>query len=100
MGRRAEHVYTDQASIARLEQPADELSENSQVVWVMRDGSSYDGVVRTCPSVPAFRDDREREGINASVKLQRPDAPTWSQQAWLDQIVRVEHLDSTLAGES
>ena len=40
------------------------------------------------------------EGINATVKLERPDVPAWSRHVWLDQIVRVEHLDSTMASEN
>lgn len=99
MVRRAENVYTDQASISRLEQLVDQLPANGQVVLVMRDGTSCDGVVSVRPRVQIFRDECAREGINASVKLLRPDAPEWSRQVWLDQIARVEHLDPTMASE-
>jgi hypothetical protein len=100
MGRQAIRVYTDQASIRKLESLVDQLPANGHVVLVMQDGSSCDGVVSTRPNVQIFRDGDEREGINATVQLERPDVPEWSRQVWLDQIVRVEHLDSCLASES
>lgn len=99
MGRRADRVYTDPAAIRALEQLVRQLPANSQVVLVMRDGSSCDGVVSGQPSVQVCRDASELEGINASVTLLRPDVPDWSRQVWLDQVVRVEHLDATLAAE-
>lgn len=102
MGRQAAHVYTDKTCIAELKQLVDQLPANGQVVLVMRDGSSCDGVVSVRPNVQVFRDlhDDAREGINACVKLLRPDVPGWSRHVWLDQVVRVEHLDSILAAES
>lgn len=77
-----------------------QLPANGHVVLLLRDGSSCDGVVTVRPSVQVFRDRDEREGINAEVQLERPDAPAWRQRIWLDQIVRVEHLDSGMGGES
>ncbi|MEY2113729.1 MULTISPECIES: DUF3247 family protein [Rhodanobacter] len=100
MGRAAERVYTDRASIQQLESLVEELPANGHVVLLLKDGSSCDGVVVTRPNVQMFRDADEREGINATVRLERPDVPEWSQQVWLDQIVRVEHLDSSMAGEN
>ncbi len=99
MGQLAEQVYTDQASIAQLENLVDQLPANGQVVLVMRDGSSCDGVVWARPSVRVFRDGKARQGINASVKLLRPDVPEWSRRVWLDQVMRVEHLDLAFASE-
>ncbi|KZC34783.1 hypothetical protein RHOFW510R12_32295, partial [Rhodanobacter sp. FW510-R12] len=99
-GRAAERVYTDRASIQQLESLVEELPANGHVVLLLKDGSSCDGVVVTRPNVQMFRDADEREGINATVRLERPDVPEWSQQVWLDQIVRVEHLDSSMAGEN
>ena len=100
MDRQAEHVYTDQASIRKLESLTLELPANGHVVLVMRNGCSWDGVVCTRPSVQLFRDADEHEGINARVQLQRPDVPDWRRHVWLDQVVRVEHLDSIMASES
>lgn len=100
MGRQAKRVYTDQASIRRLESLIDQLPANGHVVLLLKDGSSCDGVVSTRPNVQMFRDADEHEGINATVRLQRPDVPEWSGRVWLDQVVRVEHLDSVMASES
>ncbi|EIM03735.1 MULTISPECIES: DUF3247 family protein [Rhodanobacter] len=100
MGRAAERVYTDPASIRRLESLIGELPANGHVVLLLKDGSSCDGVVVTRPNVQMFRDADEREGINATVKLERPDVPAWSRQVWLDQIARVEHVDSIMASEN
>jgi hypothetical protein len=100
MGRTAERVYTDPASIRQLESLIGELPANGHVVLLLKDGSSCDGVVVTRPNVQLFRDADEREGINATVKLERPDVPTWSRQVWLDQIARVEHVDSSMASEN
>jgi Protein of unknown function (DUF3247). len=100
MGRQANHVYTDTASIRRLESIIDELPANGHVVLLLKDGSSCEGVVSARPNVQMFRDADEREGVNALVQLQRPDVPEWGRRIWLDQVVRVEHLDSTMASES
>jgi hypothetical protein len=100
MGRQAKRVYTDQASIRKLESLVDQLPANGHVVLLLKDGSSCDGVIITRPNVQVFRDGDEREGINATVQLERPDVPEWSRQVWLDQILRVEYLDSCMASES
>jgi hypothetical protein len=100
MGSQALHVYTDPVSIHTLESLIDELPANGHVVLLMRDGSSCDGIVSTRPNVQVFRDPEQREGINATVRLRRPDAPEWVGQVWLDQVVRIEHLDSVLGSES
>ncbi|MHB1057489.1 MAG: DUF3247 family protein [Rhodanobacter sp.] len=100
MGRQAQHVYTDPASIRQLESLVGELPANGHVVLLLKDGSSCDGVVSTRPNVQVFRDADEREGINATVQLERPDVPDWKRHVWLDQIVRVEHLDSIMGSES
>lgn len=100
MGRQAQHVYTDRASIHQLENLIHQLPANGHVVLLMRDGSSCDGVVSTRPNVQVFRDPDQHEGINATVSLQRPDVPDWVGQVWLDQVVRVEHLDCAMGSES
>jgi hypothetical protein len=100
MGKRAEHVYTDKVGIRHIESLIDELPGNSHVRLSLKDGSHCDGVVSVRPTVQVFRDTGEREGINALVQLQRPDMPDWSRQVWVDQIVRVVHLDSTMGSES
>ena len=99
MGCHAEHVYTDQANIRQIKSLIRELPANGHVVLLMKDGSSCDGVVSTRPNVQLFRDRNEREGINAKVLLERPDAPAWRHDVWLDEVMRVEHLDSVMGGE-
>jgi hypothetical protein len=100
VGRQAPHVYTDPASIRRLESLIDELPGNGHVVLLLKDGRRCEGVISTRPNVQVFRDPDEREGINAEVQLERPGQPAWSQRCWLDEIAQVDHLDSTLASES
>ncbi|HEX7813897.1 DUF3247 family protein [Dyella sp.] len=100
MGKFAEHVYTDQGRIHRLEALVNELPTNGHVVLQLRDGSACDGVICERPSVQIFHDGQHREGLNGVVRLERPDVPTWSRSIWLDDICHVEHLDSTLGGES
>jgi hypothetical protein len=100
MGSKAPHVVADDAGIRALEALVHELQGNSHVMVVLRDGSSCEGVVTVRPSVQVFRDDEGCEGMNAVLQLERPDAPTWHRRIWLDQIVRVEHLDSGLASEN
>ncbi|WP_426701924.1 DUF3247 family protein [Rhodanobacter sp. Col0626] len=100
MGKQAQRVYTDSAGIQKLESLIEELPANGHVVLWLKDGSSCDGIVSTRPNVQLFRDPDQREGINAVVQLERPDVPEWKRHVWLDQIVRVEHLDSSMASES
>ena len=100
MGREAACVFTDEDGIRRLESLVHQLPANSHVVVLLQDGSRCDGVVSVRPSVQVFRDHDDREGINATVELERPDVPGWNRRIWLDQVVRVEHLDSGMASES
>ncbi len=100
MGSKTQCVFTDEADIRKLEALVHELQGNSHVVLLLRDGSSCDGVVSVRPSVQVCRDDQDREGINAVVQMERPDAPSWHRRIWLDQVVRVEHLDSGQASEN
>lgn len=100
MGSKAPNVVTDENGIRRLEALVHELQGNSHVVLVLHDGGACDGVVTVRPSVQVFRDQAGLEGLNAEVQLERPDVPTWHQRIWLDQVVRIEHLDSGLASES
>lgn len=99
MGRRAEHVYTDNEYIQRLESLVEALPDNGRVRLLLKDGSRCDGVVSVRPSVQVFRDSEGNEGLNATVRLERPEAPDWHRDVWLDDIVRVEHLDSIMIVE-
>ncbi|WP_114239017.1 DUF3247 family protein [Dyella sp. C9] len=100
MGRVAEHVYTNPLEISHLEALIEELPANGHVVLLLNDGRSEDGIVCARPSMQVFRDSDENEGINAVVRLERPDVPDWSCYVWLGDIRRVEHLDSVMGSES
>ncbi len=100
MSREATRVYTEKADIQRLEALIAELPANGRVVLLMRDGRACDGVVSVRPNVQVFRDPQQREGINAEVKLERPDVHGWTQHVWLDEIARVEHLDAAMGSET
>jgi len=100
MGRNAPCVLVAEDAIDRLEALVHQLPANGHVVLLLNDGSSCDGVVSVRPSVQVFRDAQGREGINAEVQLERPDAPAWHQRVWLDRIRRVEHVDSIMASEN
>ena len=100
MSSDAPHVVTDDAGIRNLEALVRELQGNSRVVLFLRDGSTCEGMVTVRPSMQVFRDHEGVEGSNAEVQLERPVTPTWHRRIWLDQVVRVEHLDSGLASES
>lgn len=99
MSHQAERVYTDEASIRRLESLVDQLPAEVNVVLVMQDGSSCDGVVTFQPDVCVFHDATAHRGLNARVRLRRPDAPEWLRMVWLDQVLRVERLDFLSAGD-
>ena len=100
MSSTAPHVVIDDVGIRKLNALVRELQGNSHVVLLLRDGSTCEGVVTVRPSMQTLRDPDEREGANGEVQLERPDTPTWHRRIWLDQIVRVEHLDSGLASET
>jgi hypothetical protein len=100
MSSHAEHVYTDRTNISQIKSLIRELPANGHVVLLLKDGSSCDGVVISPPNVQIFRDRNEREGINAKVLLERPDVPMWKRNVWLDEVLRVEHLDSMMASEA
>lgn len=100
MSARADHVYTDPASIERLEMLIEQLPGNARVHLLMKGGESIDAVVSVRPSIQTFIDPSHREGMNAEMRLERPDQPGWWKTVWLDQIASVQHHDSTLGGES
>lgn len=100
MGRLASRVYTEQRDIQHLQALVSELPANGHAVLVLRDGGTCDEIVETRPDVQVFRDPQQHEGINGEVTLRRRDAPGWERRLWLDQIARVEYLDSTAGGEN
>jgi hypothetical protein len=100
MGREAEHVYTKAADIARFNALIEELPANARVILTLRQGGRCEGVVAARPTVQVFRDEASNEGINALLTLEHPDMAGWTRDVWMDQILQVEHVDSTLGSES
>jgi hypothetical protein len=100
MGRIAEHVYSDQPDIRRLEARVRELPTNGHVRLALKDGSHCEGFISERPNVQLFRDADDREGFNGMLRLERRGPEERSRYVWLDEIADIEHLDSTLGGES
>ena len=99
MGRSAEHVYTDPNAIQALEALVRELPTNGHVRLLLKDGATCEGVIVERPNVQLYQDAAAQEGINGEVRLERPDVPDWHRWVWLDDIARVEHLDSTMGSQ-
>lgn len=100
MGARAPQVCVDERDVQRLVALIAQLPAHGHVKLHMRDGSVCEGVVRTRPNVQVFRDPAQTEGINVKVSLADRNAPSRIQRLWLDQVNRVEHLDSTMGSEN
>ncbi|MBB3227881.1 hypothetical protein FHW69_002513 [Luteibacter sp. Sphag1AF] len=100
MGSHAPQVYSDPASIQRLEARVDDLADNAKVTIVETDGTRTTGIVTVLPTVQTFRDADGKEGVNGVVKLTDPTRPGWQVTLWLDRIEQVIHLDSVARGTS
>ncbi|MEO5830373.1 MAG: DUF3247 family protein [Rhodanobacter sp.] len=100
MGRHAARIYSDHTRIQQLDSQVAELPANGHVILQLKDGGSCDGVVITRPGRQVLRDDDEREGVNGVVQLERPDVHGWCRTIWLDEILRVEHIDVSVASEN
>ncbi|MEO7072660.1 MAG: DUF3247 family protein [Rhodanobacter sp.] len=100
MSTQAPSVCTAQAAIGHLVVLIAALPAHGHVVLHLRDGSTLAGVVRVRASMQVFRDPRGLEGMNARVVLERPPEAGGITHVWLDQVERVQHLDSALASEN
>jgi hypothetical protein len=100
MGQDAPRVCTDASGIKRLVALTARLPAHAHVRVHMHDGSACEGLVRVRASAQAFLDPQHREGMNARVGLEDPVARGRIKYVWLDQVARVEHLDSGLGGEN
>ena len=94
MGRQAEHVYTDQPTIARFNGMVEHLQNGARVRLHLADGGICEGVVAARPTVQEFFDGDGNEGSNGVVHLERLGTSEWKRYVWFDQIERIEHLDS------
>lgn len=100
MGREAPQVCTDQSAIKRLATMITLLPAHAHVRVHLLDGTVCEGLVRVRSSTQVFRDPQQREGLNALVGLEDPLKRGSIRRVWLDQVVRVEYLDSGLGGEN
>ena len=71
MGRQAERVYTDPATIARFNALVAHLQNGARVRLHLVDGSTCDGVVAARPTVQQFYDGHGDEGTNGVVHLEQ-----------------------------
>lgn len=92
MTRAAEHVYTDQRDIARLEGWMKQLDDEAMVEIRLQDGRCVRGVVIARPTVQMFFDAQGREGMNGVVRIDDVADPELSHFLWLDQITAVERI--------
>lgn len=94
MGRQAEHVYTDPATIQRFEALVATLQNGARVRLRLVDGGDCEGIVSERPTVQQFYDGDGNEGTHGVVHLERPGVSDWHRFVWFDRIAAVEHLDS------
>lgn len=94
MGRQAEHVYTDQPTIARFNAMVEHLQNGARVRLHLLDGSTCEGLVAARPTVQAFYDGDGNEGSNGVVHLEHRGTSEWQRYVWFDQIGQIEHLDA------
>lgn len=93
MNGRAETVLTRTADVERLLDLLPALPSLARVRITMRDGRSYVGTIVERPAAQQFLDRQGQAGINALVRLDDPEAPPWTIDLWLSDVVRVERLD-------
>lgn len=92
MAKYAKHVYTDQAQIAALEAWVTQLPDEARVQLTLDDGSRLLGTVAARPTIQAFRDEAENEGMNGLLRLDDLDSPVQQHLVWLDRIREVRPL--------
>jgi len=85
----AEHVYTAQRDIARIESWAEQLEDEARVEIRLADGARVEGFVTVRPTIQVFRDGEGREGMNAMVRIDDQANPEHTHYLWLDRIIDV-----------
>lgn len=95
--RIAEHVYTSQDDIDRIQSVIGELFNGAHVALRLEDGSEVRGIVAHKPTIQQFYDRQGREGSNATVRLETPALDDPEAAGWidlfLDRVAGVRHLD-------
>ncbi len=97
MSRSAPRVHAEQAVIARMEQIARQLPQDSRVELRTDRGECFRGMVSATPTVQSFYDGNGREGLNGVVRLEAFLDDGRAHQGgqhylWLDEIEHVERL--------
>lgn len=95
MGQFAQHVYSRQEDIARIESRAEQLDGETRVALTLDDGTVVEGVVAVRPIVQTFLDPQGREGINAVVRVDDAGDQAITHYIWLDRIREIRHLGSS-----
>src|SRR3546814_12464677 len=83
----AEHVYTAQHDIARIESWAGQLEDEARVEILLADGARVEGFVAARPTIQVFRAGEGREGMNAKVRIDDQANPEHAPYLWLDQTI-------------
>ena len=89
MTRFAEHVYTEQSDIARIESWAEQLEDEAMVEIRLAGGERVEGFVTARPTIQVFRDGEGREGMNAVVRIDDLADPEHAHYLWLDRIIDI-----------
>ncbi|MDN5781387.1 MAG: DUF3247 family protein [Luteimonas sp.] len=89
MSQLAEHVYTQQRDIARIESWVQQLDDEAIVEIRLADGARIEGVVIARPTIQVFRDGSGREGMNAMVRIDDAANPVHAHYLWLDRIIDI-----------
>src|SRR3546814_19606039 len=93
----AEHVYTEQRDIARIESWAEQLEDEARVEIRLADGARVEGFVTARPTIPVFRDGEGRGGMNAMVRIDDQANPEHAHYLWLDRSIDIRRTGPTCA---
>jgi hypothetical protein len=93
MGRKAPEIVVSPVAVAQIEQFVTQLPSQARVRIRLRDGRVVSGTVAERPATQVFEDYSGGQGINSVVRLDDPQAPTWTVYLWLSEIATVEPLD-------
>jgi hypothetical protein len=98
MSKYAKHVYSGQSQIAALEAWIVQLPSEARVQIRLDDGRRILGTVPVQPTIQAFRDQDEQEGMNSLLRLDDLDTPVQQHLIWLDTIREVRTLPPLQSG--
>src|SRR3546814_14076829 len=96
----AEHVYTAQHDIARIESWAGQLADEARVEILLVDGARVEGFVAARPTIQVFRDGEGREGMNAMVRIDDQANPEHAHYLWLARLIHVRSTGTAWARRS